>query len=212
MSEEDIDLAPAESISAFDYGERQKELAVSIMRQLQDDVLRRRNQIIAGENTHSYRHGREWSLARSPEAKEFSQLQVVSAEMAVLYQDIVDHRVHSALGQLKSAAESFERQFVEGLFKLVDDTTSKTGNVIKVSSDPANDTLEMLKKVQFGCDRYGRPTMPSLHTSSQNADRLQRAFDAQPIEFWNEFEQIKFEKEQSALAEEVTRISKFRRS
>jgi hypothetical protein len=208
---EDKSTSRPSSLRPFNYGRRQLELAEVLKNQLSEAIDHRRNRMISDENAHSYRHGREWSLSHSPEAQGFSKLEEITAETAVPFKDIVDHRL-SAIGEhINALADQFDREFTKGIFSLIDTTTTKTGKIVQFSGDIANDFIKVLETIELGCDRYGRPSMPSLHTSPEYAERIIRQMEReQPTEFWERLELLRSEKEKAATAREAERVSRFR--
>lgn len=198
------------AFAAFTYGRKQSELMEAISQRLAEAVDAKRSKMIAAENALSYRHGSEWSVSHSPEAKEFSRFSKISAMASVRFQDIADHKI-SAIGKyVTTMAGEFDRGFTSSIYELINETTDKTGNVVQFGGNIADDLVNVFTKIEFGCDRYGRPTMPSLHTSPQNADRIFRELQSQPKEYEERLAELFALKERDSTGREADRISKFR--
>jgi hypothetical protein len=211
MTTDNTDLRNAQrSFRPFNYGQRHHELSEAIRRRLSGAVDTRRRRMIDDRSALAYRHGREWSLSHSPEAQKFSQLETISAETSIWWQDVVDHKLAVIDEHIHRMADEFERQFFAGILKLVDGTTEVTGNVVHHSGDTASDLVRVLEKIELGCDRCGRPMMPELHTSPQNAEHMQRELGLQPAEFWDHWEELRAKKEAQATAREAEHVSRFR--
>lgn len=196
--------------SPFAYGSRHRELSGAILKRLQEVVDTRRSRMIASRNAFSYRHGGEWSLSHSPDSGDFAKFQSVRAESEVNYQDVVDHNLLAIRRYIEDVADKFEQQFLASLFELINETTEATGNIVSFSGDAADGMMQMLEKVELGVDEHGHPSMPQLHTSPENSERIRRDLEAQPRDFWERWEQVRAEKEAGAIAHEAARISRFR--
>ena len=166
--------------------------------------------MISDQNSLAYRHGGEWSSSHNPVTQEFSRFQSARVEASIPFEHIVDHRLNAISEYVDRMVEGLERSFMRTLFGLIDATTEKTGNIVQSSGNPAQDFLDVLSKVETGVDRYGRPDMPSIFAAPNTGERLLREIEAQPEEFQRRVEELKAEKEKSATASEVHRITRFR--
>ena len=194
----------------FRYRQKQSDLAEAIHQRVVKAVDDMRRRMISDENALSYRHGREWSSSHNPETQEFSRFQTASAEAAIPFEHILDHRLSAIPDYVARMADGLELGFMANLFSLIDATTEKTGNVVRSSGSAAEDFFDMLSKVETGVDRYGRPTMPSFVTSPDNSRRMIQELEAQTEEFHRRVEQLKEQKERDATAREADRVARFR--
>ena len=67
----------------------------------------------------------------------------------------------------------------------------------------------MLEKIEFGVDRYGRATRPTMYVPAAENNFLE-ALKSQSAEYHLKVEMLSIEKEKKAIALEAERISKFR--
>lgn len=194
----------------FCYGRRQRDMAQAIENRLAEAIDSRRRGIVSDRNKHSFRHGQEWSFSYQAEAPEFSSFKSATAMAQIPFDEIIDHRLSTIPAYINRLATEFERQMFSSIIALMNDTTERTGNVVSHSGNAAEDFLAMLQKVETGCDRYGRPTMPTLLTGPGAGKKILDELERQPHEFQRTIEDLKAEKEKSATAQEANRISRFR--
>lgn len=199
-----------ESFRPFDYGDRQSDLMTAISARLSATVQQQRRKMISDENAHSYRHGREWSVTRAHEDQEFSQFHTVSSTVTIPFRDLTDHRTDAVGQYIEKIASDFNAGFMKNIYELMNTTTEKTGNVTVGSGDVANDILDMLSKIELGCDRHGRPSMPLLHVSPEQGLKITGILNSQSPDFERRLNEIQSQKEKAAIEHEVDRIGRFR--
>lgn len=201
---------PKRRLRPFQYGQRQRSLTDAINSRAIEAVHARRSRLIPDQNALAYRHGQEWSTSHNPDSEDFSQFQTVSTEATVPFYQIVDHRIYAIAGYISQVADGMEKELFRTVFGLINRTTEKTGNVVRSSGNNASDFLAMLRKIETGCDRYGRATMPTIYTGLGVGQKVFNELDQRPVEFKREVEELKIAKEKSAISQEARRISRFR--
>lgn len=70
--------------------------------------------------------------------------------------------------------------------------------------------LAMLEKIEFGVDRHGRASRPTMYVAPSTGKDFLDALRNQPLEYHLKVEILSTEKEKKAVAREAERISKFR--
>ncbi len=89
------------------------------------------------------------------------------------------------------------------------ETTAATGNV--VSKKPFPEAFaEMLERIAFGVDRWGVPSLPTLHVSAAMQAEIER-FIARPNSAYSEhIKELTEARKKEAIAREAQRISRFK--
>src|SRR4051812_17557607 len=96
------------------------------------------------------------------------------------------------------------------LFHTVGEAAEKVGNTIGHNDHTggfAAGFLAMLKKIEFGVDRFGRAERPSLYVPPSSGQTMVASLESQPIEYHLTVETLSVEKEKKAVAREAERIS-----
>jgi hypothetical protein len=99
------------------------------------------------------------------------------------------------------------------IFHTVGEAAEKVGNTVRRNDhggDFAAGFLAMLEKIEFGVDRYGSASRPSIYVHPSEGDKLLNALQSQPIEYHLAVETLSIKKEKKAIACEAERISNFR--
>lgn len=149
-------------------------------------------------------------MTRAHEDQEFSHFHTVSSTVTVPFRDLTDHRTDAISQYIEKIAADFNAGFMKNLYHLMDTTTAKTGNVTVGSGDVANDILDMLSKIELGCDKNGRPSMPILHVSPEQGMKIAGILNSQSSKFEQRLNEIQSHKEKAAIEREADRIARFR--
>jgi hypothetical protein len=102
---------------------------------------------------------------------------------------------------------------MEHLFQTAEEAASSAGNKISRNEHGGNipaGFLAMLEKIEFGVDRHGRATRPTMHVAPATGKNFLEALESQPAEYHLKVETLSIEKEKNAIAREAERIAKFR--
>ncbi|UPK26237.1 hypothetical protein [Bradyrhizobium sp. 195] len=182
-----------------------------VHRQVHVRLAQRRMSLFDERNIHTYRHGNRWTNELTDEtAPEISKM---SAEATIYAVDIINHETSTLENYIESMVEQLYRSLMTHLYETIGDAAESTGNALSISDhngDKPAGFLAMMKRIQFGVDRYGRPTRPSLHVAPQAGEELIKALNEKPPEFHLEFEVIAREKETDAITREAHRLSRYR--
>ena len=71
--------------------------------------------------------------------------------------------------------------------------------------------MEMLEKIEFGVDRNGEVSMPSLYVPPDTGDRMIGELEDQPEEYQERIKGIIEAKKAAALNAEQARLDRFKR-
>lgn len=169
------------------------------------------SQYVSKENMHRFHHGDGWLLVRESETDE-SILEESGFELSVNYDDIARNNAQCLFDFMNKFIEDFAAQAISGMFKTVNETCEKSGNVVNQSDfqSRADAFLEMLRTVDFYVNEQGQVELPQLHLPAGHGSSLFDELSAQGEEFHKEVERIKAEKSKKALTLEKERRSKFK--
>lgn len=168
-------------------------------------------QYMTAENTQRYMHGRAFSHPANEDPTP-STLASHSASMTTSLEDVRDHRLDKWADGLLDLSDQMHQAMAGMVYKAIEEVTEKHENVVSRSDVGSNAEafLEMIRKIEFGVDRNGHPSLPSIHASPEMANKLITELESQPPEFHEELERIKQQKIAEALQREEKRKARFK--
>ncbi|MEH2500842.1 hypothetical protein V1294_007321 [Bradyrhizobium sp. AZCC 1678] len=178
--------------------------------QMRDRLARRRSGMLDERNVQSYQHGNRWALEASVAGE--SEMRSMAAESTLHTIDIINHETAIIESYIETIVEQFHSSLMEHLFQTAEEAARSTGNKISRNEHGGNipaGFLAMLEKIEFGVDRHGRATRPTMYVPAAEKNFLE-ALESQPAEYHLKVEMLSIEKENKAIALEAERISKFR--
>jgi hypothetical protein len=179
--------------------------------QMKDRLARRRAGMLDERNVQSYQHGNRWALEASAAGE--SEMRSMAAESTLHTIDIINHETTIIESYIETIVEQFYSSLMEHLFQTAEEAASSTGNKISRNEHGGNipaGFLAMLEKIEFGVDRHGRATRPTMHVAPATGKTFLEALENQPAEYHLKVEMLSIEKEKNAIAREAERIAKFR--
>jgi hypothetical protein len=181
---------------------------VTMMRELHK---RRISMYVNEDNVLHYSHGANW-IRSAREDDEGLQMETLSTEWSTPHQSILENDLSLITTSLRDAVESLSAQFARSIYGVVDAAAERVGNIVSdlETGSTAKSFLEMLKKIEFGVDRDGNVSLPSMHVGPGMAEKLLNELESQPPEFSEEVERIKAERTELALKKEAERKAKFK--
>lgn len=175
--------------------------------QLVDEKIRLRidellhGNIIAKENAHSLKHGRDWVAANAN-----TSLDIQSFEFSMPLSDFIDHRIEAVPKHVETAA----RTVFESTFNQI--TEHLAGSPAEVSLKPGanlqEDMLSAFDAAPFLPDLWGRITPPQVHYPAAFASVIQGLL--QDPRFAERLDAVLARKEREGMAKEVARLSRYR--
>jgi hypothetical protein len=195
----------------YDYSHETGSLDNYVHEQVKLRLDRRRASMLDDRNIHNYRHGNRWALEASSDS--ISEMHSMGAESTIHTTDIINHETRILETFIETMVEQLYGGLMKHLFHTVGEAAEKVGNTIgrdDHSGDFANGFLAMLKKIEFGVDRFGSARRPSIYVHPSNGRKLIASTESQPIEYHQTVETLSIEKEKKAVAREAERISRFR--
>jgi hypothetical protein len=171
----------------------------------------KRSELIPAENVEHYSHGRSWRSHASYRPDEISEVQTHGHEFEIKFTDIVENKVEIIPRIISETVKNMNASMMRMIFQNVDEACQSSGNVVNRQNGQSNADafLQMLRTIEFGVDRDGNPSLPSMHASPQAIDAMLKDLKSQGPEFEAEFERIKAEKISAALEQEKERRKKF---
>lgn len=195
----------------YRYCHEQTSLDSYVHEQVRASLIKKRSGLFDESNVHSYRHGSRWTLSASEDGA--SEMQKMAAESKIHTADVINHETAIIDEYISSMAEQLYGSMMEHVFQTVSQGAESVGNVVTRADHNGNAPLgflAMLKKIQFGVDRYGRPQRPTMHVAPSTGKHFISSLQSQPREYHIEVENISEQKEKEASARETGRISRFR--
>lgn len=179
--------------------------------QVKDRLARRRTHMLDQRNIQSYQHGNRWALEASTAG--ISEMRSVAAESTIHTTDIINHEIAIIESYIEMMVDQFYSSMMKHLFQTAEEAAEAVGNKISRNEhggDIPAGILAMLEKIEFGVDRHGRATRPTMHVAPSTGKNFLEALQNQPPEYHLKVELLSTEKEKKAVAREAERISKFR--
>jgi hypothetical protein len=181
--------------------------SVKLLAQVQKQTTSR---YLLPENTHRLKHGGQWIHPAAPESP-VSDIKKHSSNTTVPFEKIINHDltvIDQVVGRL---AEDMERQFAQSMYSTVSAAAEMAGNTVDAKSvgSLSEAFAQLLEKVQFSADKFGKVSLPEIHLAPETAKKLKKAFDKAPPEFHQRIEEIKARKTEAALQGEIQRKSRF---
>lgn len=94
-------------------------------------------------------------------------------EYLVKYADIPNMGAEDVIKMLQEKAKEFGGQQAKHNYKVLNQVTEETGNVVHGNNEPFNIDMffEVIEKIQIEFDEFGNPNMPTMVVSSSGAER-----------------------------------------
>lgn len=175
---------------------------------LQDQA---RTMFVNEQNVMRMNHGGKWVHSARDEEVD-SAMHSISSEWLIPFKDIADNDLDLIARTIRPMNEDMQRQFAQNMYATVGAAAEKVGNVVdaKATGSFAQSMLEMFKKIEFGVDRDGNVSMPSLHVAPETYDRIVKELQSVDPEVEAEIERVKAIKIKAAFEREADRKSKFK--
>ncbi len=202
LEERKVPFAQIDEVAAFEK---------SLITLVQQRLLQVRTEIMPPENTQGYYHGTEWQTLSASDPEDVGKLTEHSHETEIKFDDIINNRIEKIDEYVNAIVMAMHHQFMQSLYATVSAACDKSGNVVSFAdfNSPAEGFLQILKKIEFGVDRNGKPSIPELHLGPKVMETLIKDIERQGPEFQETVEKIKAEKMEEAKAREKDRVSKF---
>ena len=210
----ETDESPPKSdprVICFEGREDQAAVEMSIAQLVGALQEQSRTMFVNEHNVMRMNHGGKW-VHSARDKKADSAMHSVSAEWLIPFKDIADNDLDLIARTIRPMNEDMQRQFAQNMYATVGAAAEKVGNVVdaKATGSVAQSMLEMFKKIEFGVDRDGNVSMPTLHVAPETYDRIVKELQSVDPEVEAEIERIKAIKIQAAFEREADRKSKFK--
>ena len=194
----------------FPYDMELKKFDQAFRDNLRAYLNNKRAEFIPAENVQAYQHGTGW---KSGVSDDVSELRSHEHELTVKFDDLIAHDVSSMRKTFLQLADALHGSEMRMMYSIVSKAADAAGNKVSAKSagSHAEAFLEALRRIEFGVDRDGRPSLPQIHASPEMVDAMLKELQNQGPEFEREVERIKQEKIAEAQAREHSRLLRFKR-
>lgn len=181
----------------------------AIVLRIEQQTRRLQREIIPEQNRQGLKHGRHWQTRFADQPDRIQEVKEHATEMALPLKSIIEHDLSVLDEFLVELPKRMHGQFMQSMYQLLHETTAATGNV--VSKKPFPEAFaEMLERISFGVDRWGIPSLPTLHVPPAMQAEIER-FIAQPDPAYSEYiKELTEARKKEAIAREAKRISRFK--
>jgi hypothetical protein len=194
----------------FSEGIGEDEFHQSFVKLLADVQKQTVAKYLRPESSQRFKHGRQW--VRPAVSDDLpTDMKVHSAQAEVPFDKIVNHDLTVIDQVLDQLAKSMERQFAQLLYSTVSAAAESVGNTVdaKLAGSPYEAFAQMLEKVQFSADKFGKVSPPEIHLAPEAFQALQASFADAPPEIHQRIEAIRARKTADALEREARRKARF---
>jgi len=180
---------------------------VAFLENIQKDIVSKH---LSPENTHRLRHGGKWEHPGLPDAVK-GGIEQHSSVAKIPFEDIVNHDLGLIDRIAQKLAQDMERQFTQMMYSVVSTACDQTGNTVdaKGAGSTCEALAEMLEKIQFRADKFGKVRFPEIHAGPEVVSSLKNALEDASPEFHRRLEEIRARKIVEALDREVKRKARF---
>ncbi len=187
--------------SAFDKS------LVAFLANIQKGIV---SKYLSPENTHRLRHGNSWKHPGLPDAVN-GGIEQHSSVAELPFEDIVNHDLGLIDRFVQKFAQDMERQFAQMVYSTVSAACDQTGNTVdaKAAGSTCEAFAEMIEKIQFSADKFGKVRLPDIHAGSEATASLKKALEDAPPEFHLRIEELKARKVAEAIDREAQRKARF---
>ncbi|WP_354674950.1 hypothetical protein [Cupriavidus alkaliphilus] len=187
-------------------------MMVAFQRTVEEEVNELRKRLISADNVQRFSHGVGWQSHNSSDPDEVSELKSHSYEMVIPFDAIKLGRLEIIQQQadalIKSMHDSFERLMIE----MVSDGADRVGNSIQSKGSTAAALIAMFEKIEFGVDRQGKASLPTIVISPQDAYKFApERLAAEMPDYQARLDKIAMQKAESAELAEQQRRARFKR-
>lgn len=183
----------------------------SVAKAIGDIVRRRTNEFIPEENTLRFNHGTMWSSPAKPELGE-DEMVTIGQESLIEFKDIVDQNLSIIPTSIMTIGTEMADEQIKMMFRTVSAACDQSGNIVRAAERPlAEAFMEMLEKIEFGVDRSGEVSIPSIYVPPDASDRMIGELEGQPDEYQERIREIIEAKKAAALDAEQVRLGRFKR-
>lgn len=163
--------------------------------------------LISPDNVLRYSHGATWSHPATD--AEDGGMESHSAEFALPFKRLADGDLVLIQEVVNHLSSEFEQQLRLSMYSMINRSCEKSGNTVNAKESSLPEAFEkMLETIEFGVDRFGGVSLPSLHTS--DPQKMIGALQSQPPEYHARIDQLIERKKTEALEKESHRRSKFK--
>ena len=142
----------------FRYADTRDNIQNILTERIKAAVQKRQSEVLDSRNMFGYKHGTRWSTRNNSSPDE---MRSIGAEHTLYKSDVINHDTEVIARYVNKLAEQLFDNFMRDLFQTVSKSSDAVGNSVNMKDHGgtfADGFLAALKKIEFGVDRYGRPS------------------------------------------------------
>lgn len=185
------------------------EAFVSSVTKLVGQLIRQKTgERIPLENHQAYNHGRTWRHPANEHATT-GEMQTHGAEVITPFDDVLNNDFSIVPRMIGSIVQQFDEANARMLYETLAEVCEANGQTVDARDKPFPEAfMEAFRKLEFGVDRDGNPSLPEIHVGSM---KMVEQLQAMGEEYQAEFERLKQEKMDRARQAEAERRNRFKR-
>lgn len=181
------------------------------LKELEEKVEVARSVFVSKENVLQFNHGTNWQSHNSSNPENVSTLRSIQNEFTFKKSDFVNYKIDTLQDTLNSMADSLIESFNIEMYSTISNACDENGQTIDGSKmSPVDSFLEMLERIEFGVDRDGNPTKPTIHLGPGGIDTFKNDPKFNSPEIQIKVDKIIERKQREAIDRELSRLAKFK--
>lgn len=195
-------------VTFFEMREEGDAFELSVTKLVGRLIRQKTGERIPLENHQAYSHGRTWRHPANEHATT-GEMQTHGAEVVTPFDDFLNNDFSIVPRMIQSIVQQFDEAQARMLYETVAEVCEASGQTVDARDKPFPEAfMEAFRKLEFGVDRDGNPSLPEIHVGSM---KMVEQLQAMGEEYQAEFERLKQEKMDRARAAEAERRNRFKR-
>lgn len=195
----------------FAYSTESEQLNDEITARVERRATALRQGLMSPSNVYRMKHGRKWQTMHASNPEDSIELRKHSTETTVSRQAVIDHDVRQLTKFLTDVSNKMHQLFMQNMIETLDDSTQRSGNIVSAKGKGFKQSFEeMLSKIAFGVDRYGKPSAPQALVPPALMKQIEELIHTPDPEHEARVTAITERKRNEAIADEARRISRYR--
>lgn len=204
-------MSSSQRIEPFKERAREQEFDGEFMSEVMKMVTKLRGNYISPDNEHRLHHGMFFQAHHSSDPGDVTSIEEHSAFLTIEVERIANGDIAIYPQKINELIKALHEQFSKSFYEMINESCDKNGNTIKGSDKPfPEQVLEMLSRIEFGVNKDGKPTKPSIVVGEAMGKRTIDELEAAGEEFRARFDAVVAAKEEEALLRESQRKSRFK--
>ncbi len=166
------------------------------------------SELVDHRNMLRLNHGKAWTHG---DLNDTSELKRQTAEVHISQARLADGDFSLLVETIEALRTQIDTAFKTSIFATITESCNQNGQTVQATEESLPDQfMTMLRKISFGIDENGEPSLPQVHIGPGNP--LVRVLQSQPPEFHAKLQELVEEKKEEARRSEFERRAKFRKA